>query len=148
MLEGVEHSSLTWMPARTSAKQVGVRRKGDGQLLTAIDRASNDIADKHAKLAVAEHRVPEAIRTHHDQQAKVIEEVARWIGQATYSANNQPSHPKRDTAADRPKGKKMTTPAAGAVALTSAAVSCGRACEPCRQLSLWKGRASQSGCWL
>ena len=38
----------------------------------------------------------------------VIEEVARWIGHATFSANNQPSHPKRDTAAARPNKKSGT----------------------------------------
>ena len=86
-------------------------RNGDGQLLTAIDRASSELVDKHAKIAVAEHRVPEAARTHYDQQAAVIEEVARWIGHATSSAKNQPSHPTRDIAAARPKkrrGKKTT----------------------------------------
>ena len=108
MLEGVGYDELTWMPAQTSKKQVGVLRKGDGQLLTAIDRASNELADKHAKLAVAEHRVPEAARAHCDQQIAVIEDVARWIGHATFSANNQPSHPKRDTAAARPKKKSGT----------------------------------------
>ena len=106
MLKGVPHSNLTWMPTYTAAKQVGVRRKGDGQLLTAIDRVTSELADKHAKIAVAEHRVPEATRTHHEQQAKVIEEVAKWIGQAIFSANNQPSHPKRDTVAARPRKKK------------------------------------------
>ena len=108
MLDGVGHDELTWMPAHTSKKQIGVVRNGDGQFLTAIDRASNELADKHAKLAVAEHRVPEAARMHYDQQAAVIEEVARWIGHATFSANNQPSHPKRDTAAARPKKKSGT----------------------------------------
>ena len=108
MLEGVAHSNLTWMPAHTTAKHVGVRRKGDGQLLAAIDRATNAIADEHAKIAVAEHRVPEAVREHQNQRAKIIDEVATWIGHATFSANNQPSHPKRDTAAARPKKKKGT----------------------------------------
>ena len=73
MLEDVDPNDLTWMPAHTAKKQVGVMRKGDGQLLTASDRASNELADKHTKLAVAEHRVPEAVRAHYDQQAKAIE---------------------------------------------------------------------------
>ena len=76
MLEGVGPDNLTWMPAHTAKKQFGVIRKGNGQLMTTIDRTSNELADKHAKLAVAEHRVPEAVRAHHEEQAKVIEEVA------------------------------------------------------------------------
>ena len=35
--------------------------------------------------------------------------MAKWIGQAPFRANKQPSHPKRDTAAARPKKKKGRT---------------------------------------
>ena len=106
MIEGIANDDMVWMPAHTSAADVGTKQRGDGRLLTAIDRASNDRADTHAKLAVAEHRVPEAVRERDVKQAKIIEQVARWIGQATFSANNQPSHPPRDTAAMKPKLRK------------------------------------------
>ena len=99
MLEGLPEDDLIWMPVHTTEKDVGRKRRGDGQPLTAIDRTTNALADKHATLAVAEHRVTEARRTHQEQQASAVEEVAKWIGRATFSANNQPSHTKRDTAA-------------------------------------------------
>jgi ribonuclease HI len=104
MIEDLPEDDIAWMPAHTGVKDVGVRRRGDGQPLTAIDRVSNELADKHAKLSVAEHRVPEAKRTHQEQQASIVEEVAKWVGRARFSANNQPSHPLRDTAAREPKG--------------------------------------------
>ena len=107
MLEGLADDDMVWMPAHTSAADVGTKRRGDGRLLTAIDRCSNDRADTHAKLAVAEHRVPEAICERDPKQAVVIEQVARWIGQATLSANNQPTHPPRDTAATKPKHRGL-----------------------------------------
>ena len=101
MLEGLPEDVLLWMPAHTTEKDIGKKKWGDGQPLTAIDRTSNALADKHAKIAVAEHRVTEAKRTHQEQQASAVEEVCKWIGRATFSANNQPSHPIRDTAAKK-----------------------------------------------
>ena len=79
------------MPTHTTDKDIGKKKRGDGQPLTAIERASNALAAK---------------RTHQDQQASIVEDVAKWIGRATFSANNQPSHPTRDTAARKPKGGK------------------------------------------
>ena len=106
IIEDTADDDIVWMPAHTKASDVGIKKRGDGRPLTSTDRAANDRADTHAKLAVAEHRVPEAVRERDLKQDKVIEQVARWIGHATFSANNQPFYPKRDTAAQKPKFRK------------------------------------------
>ena len=59
-LDDTPLDALGWMPAHTSAKQVGNTRKGDGELLTALDRCSNEEADRLAKKGAALHRVPVA----------------------------------------------------------------------------------------
>ena len=48
------------MPAHTTAKQIGTKRRGDGKLLTAIDRTANEHADRLAKKGASLHRVPAA----------------------------------------------------------------------------------------
>ena len=50
------NDSVVWMPSHTSARDVGVRRLGDGSFLSAMDRYGNDEADKWAKFGVEEHR--------------------------------------------------------------------------------------------
>ena len=48
MLEGIPEEDMLWIPAHTTDKDVGKKKRGDGQPLTAIDRASNALSDKHA----------------------------------------------------------------------------------------------------
>ena len=50
------------MPSHTSAADVGVRRLGNGDFLSALDRYAYGEADKWAKHVVEEHRVPQHIR--------------------------------------------------------------------------------------
>ena len=77
IIEGIAEDDMVWMPAHTKATDVDSKRRGDGRFLTDIDRATNDRADTYAKLAVAEHRVPEATRERDFKQAKTIEQVVR-----------------------------------------------------------------------
>jgi hypothetical protein len=76
LLEGASNETVTWMPAHTATTDVGTKRGGEERLLTDIDRKTNGLADTHAKLAVAEHRVPEALRERAIKQAELIECVA------------------------------------------------------------------------
>ena len=46
---------LGWMPAHTTAKQVGKSKRGDGKMLTAIDRGANDEADRLSKKGASLH---------------------------------------------------------------------------------------------
>ena len=79
--------SLSWIPAHTAAADVGVRRIGNGELLTARDRRGNDLADKLAKDAVGAHRVPERIRCAIAAQEEHVVDMAWWVAQVTVAAN-------------------------------------------------------------
>ena len=94
-------ADVVWMPAHTTADDVGVKRLGNGEYLSAFHRYGNDEADKWAKWAVEEHRVPEHIRQElKDLHSKVLK-VAKWIGVATWHANHSSGKPGRDTGASR-----------------------------------------------
>ena len=79
--------SLSWVPAHTVAADVGVRRIGNGQFLTARDRAGNDLADQLAKEAVAAHRVPLRVREAIAAQEKSVSDMAWWVARVTLAAN-------------------------------------------------------------
>ena len=79
---------VAWMPAHTSAGDVGVSVLSDGALLTANDRHGNEEADRLAKVAAAQHRVPEATRLRMAADIEVTVQLKRWIGQATAIAGN------------------------------------------------------------
>ena len=52
-----------WMPAHSTAKQLGSLRKGNGQLVTKLDRFANGEADRLAKKGASLHRVPTALQS-------------------------------------------------------------------------------------
>jgi len=80
-------ADLSWMPAHTAVADVGRRCIGDGSLLSARDRRGNEIADFHAKEAVAEHRVPTPVRQAILDQERQVASMARWVAQVTVDAN-------------------------------------------------------------
>lgn len=90
---------MSWMPSHTTAQDVGVRELGNGEKLTELDRRGNALADKLAKAGADTHRVPEAIRNKIAAQDALIEGTGRWVGRATYIANNQEAESHRDTTA-------------------------------------------------
>ncbi len=55
--EDTLNENVIWMPSHKSTAHVGVPAKSDGTPLTDNDSRGNSEADRHAKLAVAEHRV-------------------------------------------------------------------------------------------
>ena len=79
---------VSWMPAHTAAADVGCRRIGNGQLLTADDRRGNDIADRLAKRAVEVHRVPSHIRKAIAEQERRVDDMAWWVARVTIAANS------------------------------------------------------------
>jgi hypothetical protein len=99
-----DSESVVWIPAHTSESDVGVKVIGNGQTLTAIDREANSLADKLAKLAVEEHRVPPNVRSAFGKHFKLQEELVRWIGLVGYLANHSEGTPTRDTEASRKAG--------------------------------------------
>ena len=79
---------VAWMPAHTSATDVGISVLSDGTTLTANDRRGNEEADRLAKIAAAQHRVPECIRMRMAAEMEIAVQLKRWIGQATAIAGN------------------------------------------------------------
>ncbi len=79
--------SFVWMPAHTSASDVGVKRLGNGDLLTALDRSANDRADVLAKEGAATERVSAEIRKMLTDHHQMVSGTARWIGYGTHDAN-------------------------------------------------------------
>ena len=86
-LEDAAADAVVWMPAHTSAEQIGVARLSDGRRLSEEDRDQNAEADRLAKLAVEEDRVSAATRKLLLAHAARVADVARWIGIATLAAN-------------------------------------------------------------
>ena len=95
------NDSVVWMPSHTSALDVGVRRIGNGEFLTALDRYANGEADKWAKHGVEEHRVPSHIRQEVKEAHSLVWKTAKFIGAATWHANHSKGKPGRDTGASR-----------------------------------------------
>ena len=100
-LEEAGPECMVWMPAHTKAEDVGVLELGNGEKLTVVDRHSNAEADRLAKLAVEEHRVPAETRRKVRTHEALVEHTARWIAVATHAAGHQEVPPFRDTAASR-----------------------------------------------
>jgi hypothetical protein len=70
-------------------------------MLTDDDRRGNEEADRLAKLAVEEHRVPKHVRDMVKNLNSVVENTARWVARATYAAGHQAVKPFRDTDASK-----------------------------------------------
>ena len=79
---------LAWMPAHTTAADVGVARLSNGEFLTARDRAANDAADHLAKRGAQTHRVPAWLRKKVKKYELLAGWAARTLGIATHAANN------------------------------------------------------------
>ena len=79
---------LAWMPAHTCAADVGELDLSNGRRLSSVDRDSNAEADRLAKAAAAESRVPEACRDMVVQAIERVTEQARWIGRVTHLASS------------------------------------------------------------
>ena len=79
--------NLVWMPAHTTAADIGRAVLSDGSLLSQRDRAGNEAADALAKRGAKLHRVPEPVR----KRARLVDELATWaarsLGIATHVAN-------------------------------------------------------------
>ena len=79
---------VAWMPSHTTASYGGVSVLSDGSSLTASDRRGNEEADRLAKLAAAQHRVPERVRLRMAAEMEIAKQLSRWIGQATSIAGD------------------------------------------------------------
>ena len=89
---------IVWIPAHSTAADVGKRLTGDGTPLTAVDRNANADADAFAKAAAAAHRVPVALRAEISATIDAAHTVAQYIGRTTHAANHHPIPPHRDSA--------------------------------------------------
>ena len=96
---------IGWMPAHSSAKQLGSLRKGDGQLLTKLDRYANGEADRLAKKGASLHRVPTAVVNQWKEHFETVKQRAKWIGRATSKANHGEEYPFRDSEVARWKAE-------------------------------------------
>ena len=81
-------TQLVWMPAHTSAADVGRARLSNGDLLTARDRAANDAADTLAKRGAETHRAPKEVRKQWKQRDLLATWAARTLAIVTHLANN------------------------------------------------------------
>ena len=112
LIDDVPLTAFSWMPAHTWPKEVGVRKIGNGQLLTFADRRGNDEADTAAKQAAARHAVcPSLIR----QLAKYDEQVHQafvWLGRASFAATHFGPTKQRDSTASRAQAARAKANAA------------------------------------
>ena len=81
---------LEWMPAHTSAAQVGHARKGNGVKLTTLDRRGNNEADRLAKKGARSHAVPLWKQAQFKTAERVALRAALQLGVTTFAANNHP----------------------------------------------------------
>ena len=103
LLEDVPPESTIWMPSHCKSGQAGTVVRGDGFLLTEQGIVMNDTADKHAKRAVEQHRVPKLKRDQIKAHDEATRQNAMWIAMATLLASDQQQPPHRDTEASREK---------------------------------------------
>lgn len=71
---------LLWVPAHSSEHDIGVKVAGNGHKFTAVDRGSDSLAAKLAKLAVEEHRVPPLVFEAVGKHFRLQEDLVRWVG--------------------------------------------------------------------
>jgi len=98
--------AFVWMPSHTGLADVGRLLLGDGSTLTADDRRGNERADTEAKEAVAEYRVPLAVRARVASEAHTVHGAACWLRRVTHLANHQPTAPQRDSQGGRRRGQR------------------------------------------
>ena len=98
-MDDTPKGNVVWMPAHTALHAVGVLLLGNGQALTQADRDLNARADKLAKEAVEEHRIPKYIRELLETHDARVSDTVKWLATATVLANNQSGYAKRDTQA-------------------------------------------------
>ena len=113
---------LVWMPAHTSAADVGRARLSNGEPLSLRDRAGNDAADTLAKRGAETHRVPKELRKQWKQRDLLAKWAARTLAIVTHIANNAQCDGSDKTLRDSagmPRAARKK-----AVALASAATQC------------------------
>ena len=122
--DGADPPQLLWMPAHTSAADVGRARMSNGQFLTTRDRSANDAADTLAKRGAELHRVPKDVRKMVKLRDLLAVWAARTLGIVTHAANHAPcpngGKPLRDSAG-LPRAARRKAVAAAQAADASAA---------------------------
>ena len=100
-LDDVPKQAVIWMPAHLKPGACGSAIRGEGFLVEEGDVIANDAADKLAKAAVEEHRVPIIIRNAIKEHDELVTDNAMWIARATAISSDQPGEPARDTEASK-----------------------------------------------
>ena len=98
--------AFVWMPAHSTADDVGSLLLGNEAPLSEVDRQWNARADAEAKAAVEAHRVPVEVRRRVKQEAKRVREAAMWLGRVTHLANSHADAPHRDSESTRWKSRR------------------------------------------
>ena len=98
--------AFVWMPAHSTADDVGSLLLGNEAPLSEVDRQSNARADAEAKAAVEAHRVPVEVRRRVKQEAKRVREAAMWLGRVAHLANSHADAPHRDSEGTRWKSRR------------------------------------------
>ena len=94
-LQDVDPELIGWMPAHLTKADIllATATKSNGTLVTEVDRWANDVADLLAKQGVEHHKVPCEDVLRWNAAQTTAKQRARWVGIATYAANNMPSYP-------------------------------------------------------
>ena len=100
-LDDTPPDNIDWMPAHSTKEQVGTVMRGDGKLMTEVDRRANEQADILAKRGASLHRVPITEVDAWKRHFKMVKNIAVWIGQVTAAANRWRAIPFRDSEASR-----------------------------------------------
>jgi hypothetical protein len=79
---------LIWMPSHNAVSSIGTALRSDGKYVTAIDWRANRLVDRLAKLAAAQHGVPDIAMRIFGQAHKAAEYCAAFLGTVTHRANH------------------------------------------------------------
>jgi hypothetical protein len=93
-LAGILHDSgsdVNWMPAHCTPKDIGTARLSNGQYMTESDLQSNGLVDTLAKDEAKKYFPRQADKRSVTFSSRLVECIAKWIGQCTHAANSFPT---------------------------------------------------------
>ena len=133
-------TDILWMPAHTGPSHIGTSTLSDGSLLTRTDQYANDLADKLAKSAALEFRVPVQVRSRLAADQLLARQLALWLGRATALATAYPSPDGKMVRDSRP------APRASQVDVPNPPLVCRTRPTPVPPAARWAAKLRDSVC--
>ena len=80
--------AFVWMLPYTSAHITSKSTLSNGDVRTAANRCTKNIADQHARVAAEGSRAAACVRKEVIEGNRLAEHMARWLGKVTHLAKN------------------------------------------------------------